>query len=121
MMGMNLSQKDFNESISFLKDVDPDASKAPAWLWIAAATAFVLHFSVSVGPAFAAGSGGSRLIGTMLGVCFWPVLITALSANWNKTQRGRVKVFGATCAVLLLISAVTFMSISGYSDIVRAR
>lgn len=118
---MNLNQEDFNESISFLKKVEPEASNAPAWLWIATVAAFVLHVSVSVGPALAAGSKGARLVGTLLGACFWPVVITALSANWNRTQRGRVKVFGASCLVLLLISAVTFLSITGYSDIVRTK
>lgn len=120
-MGMNLNQEDFNESISFLKKVEPEASKAPAWLWIATVTAFVLHVSVSVGPALSAGSNGAKLIGTLLGASFWPVVITALSANWNKTQRGRVKVFGTSCLVLLLISAVTVLSINGYADILRAK
>lgn len=109
------------KDISFLKESSQGEMRASIGLWIAAVITFALHAGINMTVAISAGTKGSGLIGTLLGACFWPVVITALSANWNKTQKGRVKVFWVTCLVLVLLSAITFVSVGGYMDFVRSR
>lgn len=109
------------KDISFLKESSQGEMTASIGLWLAAVITFALHAGINMTVAISAGTKGSGLIGTFLGACFWPVVITALSANWNKTQKGRVKVFWVTCLVLVLLSAITFVSVGGYMDFVRSR
>lgn len=108
------------KDISFLKETSPEESKASIILWIAAAVTFLLHAGINLTVAISAGSKGTGLLGTFLGACFWPVVITALSANWNKTQKGRVKVFWFTCLALVLLSVITFFVVGGYMANVRS-
>ncbi len=116
-----MKPEEFNETISFLKEVKPEATKASMLLWTGTAIAFILHLSISMMPALSAGASGAKLVGSFLGACFWPVVVTALTAHWNKTQKGRVKVFFGTCLVLLLLSAVTVLSVGGYMNLLQSR
>jgi hypothetical protein len=111
-----LDTKNQEEYISFLADKPPAETKASALLWIGAAVTFFVHFGISLTVASARGKEGASLIGTLIGACFWPVVITAISSRWNNTQRGRVKVFFITCLALVLLSITTFLAVRGYTN-----
>jgi hypothetical protein len=102
----NSSSPSYDEAnISFLNKPDPKPNASPA-LWAAAALAFtvLLAFQLSVKIATDHASLAS-LVGTSIGVLFWPSFAAwfAGRSSAGGTQRAKVKAFlWASVAVLLL-------------------
>ena len=87
---------------------------ASSALWAAAVGSFLIYATLNVALAMARGASGSELIGTVIGCALWPLGIVALSLPWNRTQRGRVKVFTIVNTGLIALALTTFFSTRAY-------
>jgi hypothetical protein len=111
------SKPSFDEAnISFLNKHDPKPNASPA-LWAAAIVAItiLLAFQLSVKIATSHASFAS-LVGTSIGVLFWPSLAAwfAGRSSTGGTQRAKVKAFLWASLAVLLLGAITMVVTGAY-------